>query len=694
MIVKEICQSLVWLFLSIVWLVSLFIPSVFATAEMELVKELSLRILFQPQEVFTHGITTKERDLIERFAKENQLVPEWVAVEEQQQLISALINGNGDIIIGHNKSLAVGVSDHIRMTYPWTISRQQLVGRANTSRISSLHDLAGRQIALKKSSPFWLVLEGYLAKSVAVDLHPIPESLNLNDIMRSVASGKYDLTVVNSEFLKESLSHHSSLAVFFDFPKTELRAWLLRLTAQQLHGRLNEFLHQNYLSMIVSEPSADDFPGIKKRKILRVITYLSPSTYFFNDGSMQGFEYELIKQFARSQGLGLDVVIAHSHEQMYDLLIQGAGDIIIAPLPQHSFDDDQVKMTVAYNYAAPVVVGRNINNGFFNVGDLAGIRMALSAYSPYQGILKELQDQGSDFKIVDVDQGVSTHAVLHRVSQGSYDMTILASHRLKAELQQQQGLRPLFALGQPVAQSWAVRSYNYKLLAAVNAYIKQEYRGNIYNVLRSRYLSSPRQFVDKRDLFDGVSILSPYDDLIKTSAEKHNFDWRLIIAQIYQESQFDPEAISYAGAQGLMQLMPETANELGVNDLHDPETNITAGVKYMESLRERFEQELLLEEKTWFTLAAYNAGFNRVRDARVLAESLGFDSNRWFANVEKAMLLLSQPNSQTNGKRRCRCRQTVIYVKNIRSLYYNYVELTEASKVVSTEKLSNGVGGI
>jgi len=183
-----------------------------------------------------------------------------------------------------------------------------------------------------------------------------------------------------------------------------------------------------------------------------------------------------------------------------------------------------------------------------------------------------------------------------------------------------------------------------------------------------------------------VDKISPYDELLKVNADRHSFDWRLIAAQMYQESHFDPEAVSYAGAEGLMQIMPATADELGVEDLNDPKSNITAGVKYMKILRDQFEQELPLEDKTWFTLASYNAGFTRVQNARALADKMGLDSDRWFGNVEKAMLALAKPYTREGEVRRlCHCGQAVIYVREIRSLYHNYVRLTEITQIARAD---------
>ncbi len=133
-----------------------------------------------------------------------------------------------------------------------------------------------------------------------------------------------------------------------------------------------------------------------------------------------------------------------------------------------------------------------------------------------------------------------------------------------------------------------------------------------------------------------------------------------------------------------MQLIPETADLLGIADTYDPVSSIRAGIRYMDYLRSKFEDDQLLEDRIWFSLAAYNAGYNRVYRARQLAENMNLDKNKWFDNVEKAMLALSRPYWREGEiARNCRCGQTVVYVRDIRTLYNNYVRLTRSVKTVS-----------
>jgi membrane-bound lytic murein transglycosylase F len=192
----------------------------------------------------------------------------------------------------------------------------------------------------------------------------------------------------------------------------------------------------------------------------------------------------------------------------------------------------------------------------------------------------------------------------------------------------------------------------------------------------TKYFERARHLSDGGAELRGDGSISPYDDLVRRAAEAHGFDWRLVVAQMYQESRFDPDAESWAGARDLMQVLPRTAQELGIDDLHDPEKSVEAGLRYLEWVRERFPASLDPAERMWFTLAGYNAGHGHVRDARRLARRLGHDPDRWFGHVERAMLKLSEPEYANRARHGfVRGREPVQYVRAIRDRYQAYVDL-------------------
>ncbi|MCH7744255.1 MAG: transglycosylase SLT domain-containing protein, partial [Proteobacteria bacterium] len=139
-------------------------------------------------------------------------------------------------------------------------------------------------------------------------------------------------------------------------------------------------------------------------------------------------------------------------------------------------------------------------------------------------------------------------------------------------------------------------------------------------------------------------------------------------------------ARSFAGAIGLFQLLPRTAKQLGFDrdDLVIPEKSVQAGIKYLDWTRDRFSETLPIEERFWFSLAAYNAGFGHVRDARRLAKQKGWNPDSWFDNVERAILLLSKKEYYRKARfGYCRGSETAKYVSDIRNRYQAYVDLAQ-----------------
>lgn len=647
-----------------------------------------LRILYHldKEAIDVLPASVKDREMIEEFAMHSRLTTEWVQVDEPWQLMAKLLSGAGDIISGQDETLAAGMIDQVNFTFPWMSSQQQVVARSHTTRIDSMEDLFYRQIAIKKSSPAWPMLEKFTESNRSMEIIAIPESMTNEEIMIRVASGQYDVTIANSEFLNTYLPYHTNLSVVFNITDANLRAWAVRPNAIKLKTALNRFLNKNYLPFSVEGIYLDDLSEIKKRRVIRIITYKNSANYYFNQGRQRGFEYELLRKFAEDKRLRVDIVLADTHDDMQKLLLGGHGDIIAASLPEDSIKDERIKFSTPYNYSAPVIVGHVTDKKILDIRDLSGKRIILPAESPYQTVLEDLQERGIHFEIINAEQGTNTSTALLLVSMGIYDLTILGSHQVETALAGQFGMKAHFMLNEPGPVSWAVRSGNTRLLSALNTFVKNNYRSKMYNVLYEKYFENPKVAINKLLVQDEQ--LSPYDEIVKKYAEQYGFDWRLIVAQMYQESQFDPKAISYAGAEGLMQIIPETADYLGMGDTYNPTNSIRSGVRYLNILRGQFENSLLLEDITWFSLAAYNAGFTRVERARYLAEEMGLDKNRWFGNVEKAMLALAKPK-KINGivKRYCRCGQAVVYVREIRTLYNNYVRFTQTLRVAGIEPI-------
>jgi membrane-bound lytic murein transglycosylase F len=305
--------------------------------------------------------------------------------------------------------------------------------------------------------------------------------------------------------------------------------------------------------------------------------------------------------------------------------------------------------------------------------------------SSYWDSIRRLQEQGLKVELREAPEDMETPEIIDLVGQGDFDLTVSDSHILDLELTARDDIKGVFPVTDPVSAGWVVRAGDTQLLGAIDQYFRKEYRGTVYNLTFQKYFENKRNILEHReeriDLNPSGS-LSPYDDVVRKYAEQYGFDWRMVVAQMYQESRFDPEAKSWAGAMGLMQVLPRTAAEFGFKkgELAQPDTGIHAGVKYLDWIRDRFDAELPVTDRMWFTLASYNAGYGHVRDARRLAAQKGWDRDRWFGNVERAMLLLSNPKYYRKAAHGfVRGTEPVAYVQQISDRYRAYVRVMEAS---------------
>lgn len=627
-------------------------------------------------------ISQTEQQLIQEFTNIHDLDLIWIYVENDWELLPELIKGNGDIIVAQDQSLSASIEDEVNFSHSWANATYKVVGRADNSRISRFEDLSGRQVVAYKDSPVWNTLVELSESQTGLVLKEIPSTLSYLEVMDRIKTGEYDLAVADSLFLDTFLPLNTELQASFSLSNERNMAWAVRTDDKELHKTLNQYLNQQHVTHDVASTHFDDLALIKDRGVLRVITSGNPSHYYLDEGKLRGFEYELLNEFASEHMLRLDVVLANSQEEMFTLLTEGKGDVIAASLPGSLIaEKDSIEYSEAYHYASPVIVGRDTDNAIIDIRDLAGRRITLAEDSPYWDYMMQLKQQGIEFDLVKADTGVNMEGALLMIALGMYDLTVVGNHQVESAFTKGIGIRTQLVLTEPLAHRWAVRTEDQQLNNALNEYIEQTFRSEKYNVLHAKYFEQAK-ILNNNDRVTTFSSLSPYDELTQRYADEYGFDWRLITALMFQESQFDPQATSYAGAEGLMQLIPATAEFMGVSDTRNVDSSINAGIRYLDYLRAKFEDTLLLEDRMWFTLASYNAGYGRVKRARILAEEMGLDKNQWFDNVELAMMKLAKPYIK-NGEevRYCRCGQTVVYVREIRTRYFNYIRLVETQMI-------------
>lgn len=456
-------------------------------------------------------------------------------------------------------------------------------------------------------------------------------------------------------------------------------AWGVRKNAKELLSSLNQFLTETRILQEKNKIDISDFEGIKQRKTLRMLTRNNPASYFLWKGELMGFEYELVKRFSEKHKLRLEVVVVPPEENLIEWLMAGRGDLVASAMTiSDARREKGVEFTRYYNKVNEQFVSSEGKPKIDDVKDLEGRTLVVKKQHAYWKTANSVLESGISFQLVTAPDSETSVDILNKVNSGEYDATLIDSHLLATESKFLPNVFPGLKLEPARKHGWAVRKENTELLKELNSYIKQNYRGLFFNLTYNKYFKNTKRIGKYQgERLNVGENLSPYDELVQPLAQSHQFDWRLVISQMYQESRFDPSAKSFAGALGLMQVMPRTADELGYQLPLTPETGINAGVEYLNWTRDRFEDYLPIDERLWFSLAAYNAGFGHVRDARRLAAQKGWRDDKWFGHVENAMLLLSKKEYYRNARfGYVRGKEPVNYVREIRDRYNAYLALS------------------
>ncbi len=629
-----------------------------------------LRILITPQA----GPKGEELALAEAFAASQGLEPRLIPVGGFDELIPALLEGRGDLIAA-NLTVTAKRRERLAFASPIAYIRELLVARADDP-IDALEQLKGRRVAVREGTTHLETVSRLKRLYPHMEMERLSAQMPPEAVIEALAAGTIDLAVADSNQLATQLEGREDIRVALELGRVRAVAWGLRPDADALLDAANRWLSERQLALGERESYSGDLESIKKRGVLRVLTRNNAATYFLWRGEMLGFDYELVKRFADAQGLRLEVVEAPNHRSLIPWLLEGRGDLIAAAMTITPERGELVAFTRPYHEISQVVVSR-ADDPLESLQQLAGRSISVRRSSSYWHTLEGLREE-IGFELLEAPEEVETEELIRAVAAGELDLTVADSHILDIEMTWGDNLRAALTINGMAEHGWAVRREETRLLAALDAFLKKEYRGLFYNVTYQKYFQDLKRIRDAQagrlELADGT--LSPYDELVRKYAGRFGFDWRLIVSQMFQESRFDPRAKSWVGALGLMQVMPRTGRSLGLDNLRDPETGIHAGVAYLEKLMKGFETELPAGERTWFALAAYNAGRGHVQDARNLAAKKGWDPNRWFDNVERAMLLLGQKRYARQARHGyVRGEEPVNYVREIHDRYQAYLAL-------------------
>jgi membrane-bound lytic murein transglycosylase MltF len=278
--------------------------------------------------------------------------------------------------------------------------------------------------------------------------------------------------------------------------------------------------------------------------------------------------------------------------------------------------------------------------------------------------------------IVETDKVLEAEDLLEMVNSGIFNMTVVEEYvaDLWTGLLSNIVVRKDITLGKGVNIAWAVRKENPELLASLNSFIETKARRGpmLSDILLAKYYGNTKWIRNPLAKSERHKLVR-YQFYLKKYAKLYGFDWLKMAAMAYQESRLDRDARSRKGAVGIMQMLPETAYEIGIRNIGSAKNNIHAGVKYLAHLRNTYfnDPSITPADRVDFALAAYDAGPERIVALRRKTAEMGLDPNKWFFNVERVAL-------REIGW------EPVYYVADI---YKYYIAYKSAQKIITEKRL-------
>jgi membrane-bound lytic murein transglycosylase F len=432
---------------------------------------------------------------------------------------------------------------------------------------------------------------------------------------------------------------------------------------QEIGGLVGQTAPEDADTLELPDPVDRDLSEIVEGGHLTMLTMTNATSYFIYRGELMGFEFGLLWSFARDHDLALEVEVVDDRFELLRRLNAGEGDVVASQLTATDELRRQVALTEPLYTTDPALVQPVAppeeaglpeavedlileDPGAFEEqveisarlirepGELDGEEIHVPSHTQTLDRLVELEDRISgDIHIVELGGDVSHEELIREVAAGEVKLTAAPETiaRLNQAYYENIAVRP--ALGPDLSIVWAVRENAPELREALDRWLESKRGSDAWQRMYEKYFVDRRGYRERREsryLTSVTSELSEWDSLLKENAAEIDWDWRLLAAQTFQESRFDPKARSWAGAAGLLQLMPATAEQFGVENVYDPGDNVAGGARYLAWLERYWSDQIPdPEERLKFVLGSYNAGQGHVQDARRLATKYGDDPTSW-----------------------------------------------------------------
>lgn len=434
---------------------------------------------------------------------------------------------------------------------------------------------------------------------------------------------------------------------------------------------------------------------IIERDTLIIITDYNSTNYFIYRGTPMGYQYERAKELADHLDVELQVITENNIDTAIKMLNEGQADLIAMDLTINFARRKRIDFVNPHYQTRQMLIQKK-PEGWRNMRtydkveshlvrsplQLIGKTVHVQQNTAYVSRLKNLMEEIGDSIHI---KPVRTEAeqLIKMVANGKINYTVADEHIAKVNQKYYSDIDTRTALSFPQNVAWAVKKGNDTLQKTINHWQKS-FMGSYYaNVLHNKYFKNPRSEQMFHSAYYSLNDLrlSQYDEIIKEEAEELGWDWRLVASMIYQESQFSKNARSWAGAYGIMQMMPQTMRHFNIDSSSTIKEQINAGIEYIKWLDRQFKKEIEdPEERKKFILASYNVGLAHVKDAMRLAEKYDKDPTQWNGNVAYYLRRKSMPEFYQDSVVRygyARGEEPFKYVNQIYERYQHYQNILD-----------------
>jgi len=413
---------------------------------------------------------------------------------------------------------------------------------------------------------------------------------------------------------------------------------------------------------------------------LRVVTRDTPTAYFVGPEGPAGPEFDLVRGFAEELGVSLVIETVDSVSEIQPYIANGKAHMAAAGLSMTDSRRESLDFGHPYNTVDMHLIYKLGTGKPRAIEEIIGRTVEVVASSSHSDMMRSL---GQIYPGIEWSENTTDEVddLLKKVALGEIEFTIADSTEFNIQRHFYPDLRVALDLKIDDPIAWAFRKdADQSLLTRADEYIISTDRSGFLAQVTDRYFGHTEKFdyVGTRAFIRHFeSRLPRYRSMFEEAGDSWGVDWRLLAALGYQESHWRSHAVSPTGVRGIMMLTEATADYLDIDDRMDPATSISGGGRFFARQTERIPDSVEEPDRTWMALAAYNVGFNHIKDARQIVQWQGGDPDKW-VDLSEALPLLAQskwysrvPYGYARGW------EPVLYVNNIRA-YYNIIKwLTE-----------------